>query len=93
MVTSEAQSNRSIAILMNLAAGLDEAGLECQDDRLALTSNVRHAAAAGAAALNQRAKRSTPFANQVNGVVPRVPLVKSAANWLYQLQKNKNFIF
>ena len=26
MVTSEAQSNRSIAILMNLAAGLDEAG-------------------------------------------------------------------
>lgn len=92
MVTSEAQSNRSIAILMNLAAGLDEAGLECQDDRLALTSNVRHAAAAGAAALNQRAKRSTPFANQVNGVVPRVPLVKSAANWLDQLKKAKGFI-
>ncbi|WP_019334856.1 transcriptional regulator [Pseudomonas syringae] len=92
MVTSEAQSNRSIAILMNLAAGLDESGLECQDDRLALTSNVRHAAAAGAAALNQRAKRSTPFTNQVNGVAPRVPLVKSAANWLDQLKKAKGFI-
>lgn len=50
MASNEALTNRSIGILVNLSAGLDETGRECDDDRVQLTANLRLAAAAGAAA-------------------------------------------
>lgn len=89
MANHDALTNRSIAILINLSAGLDEAGHECGDERVLFTSNMRLAAAAGAAALSQRAKRSSPFSSQTNS--PHVKLVKSAANWLDQLKQVKGF--
>jgi hypothetical protein len=89
MASNEALTNRSIGILVNLSAGLDETGRECDDDRVQLTANLRLAAAAGAAALSQRSKRSTPFANDTGS--PNVKLVKSAAGWLDQLKQAKGF--
>lgn len=89
MASNEALTNRSINILVNLSAGLDETGRECGDDRVQLTANLRLAAAAGAAALSQRSKRSTPFANDTGS--PNVKLVKSAASWLDQLKQAKGF--
>ena len=89
MASNEALTIRSIGILVNLSAGLDETGRECDDDRVQLTANLRLAAAAGAAALNQRSKRSTPFANDTGS--PNVKLVKSAAGWLDQLKQAKGF--
>ncbi|TRZ57689.1 transcriptional regulator [Pseudomonas alloputida] len=89
MAKQDEMTNRSIAILINLSAGLDEAGIECGDERVPITANLRLAAAAGAAALSQRAKRSTPFSNQTNS--PHVKLVKTAANWLDQLKVVKGF--
>jgi hypothetical protein len=89
MASNEALTNRSIGILVNLSAGLDETGRECEDDRVQLTANLRLAAAAGAAALSQRSKRSTPFANDTGS--PNVKLVKSAAGWLDQLKQAKGF--
>lgn len=89
MAKQDEMTNRSIAILVNLSAGLDETGLECDGDRIQLTSNLRLASAAGAAALTQRAKRTTPFSNQAIG--SNVKLVKSAANWLDQLKQAKGF--
>lgn len=89
MASNEALTNRSIGILVNLSAGLDETGRECDDDRVQLTANLRLAAAAGAAALSQRSKRSTPFANDTASL--NVKLVKSAAGWLDQLKQAKGF--
>ncbi|MBI6552630.1 bacteriophage CI repressor (plasmid) [Pseudomonas veronii 1YdBTEX2] len=89
MASKEALTNRSIGILVNLSAGLDETGRECDEDRVHLTANLRLAAAAGAAALSQRSKRSTPFANDTAS--PNVKLVKSAAGWLDQLKQAKGF--
>lgn len=89
MAKQDEMTNRSIAILINLSAGLDEAGIECGDERVPLTANLRLAAAAGAASLSQRAKRSTPFSNKTNS--PHVKLVKTAANWLDQLKVVKGF--
>ncbi|MBX8557062.1 helix-turn-helix domain-containing protein [Pseudomonas cichorii] len=89
MANNEALTKRSIGILVNLSAGLDETGRECDDDRVQLTANLRLAAAAGAAALSQRSKRSTPFANGTNS--SNVKLVKSTANWLDQLKQAKGF--
>lgn len=89
MANHDVLTNRSIAILINLSAGLDEAGHDCGDERVLLTSNMRLAAAAGAAALSQRAKRSTPFSCQT--ISPHVKLVKTAANWLDQLKQVKGF--
>ncbi|WP_282366620.1 hypothetical protein [Pseudomonas sp. PS02290] len=89
MASNEALTNRAIGILVNLSAGLDETGRECDDDRVQLTANLRLAAAAGAAALSQRSKRSTPFANDTAS--PNVKLVKSAAGWLDQLKQAKGF--
>ena len=89
MAKQDEMTNRSIAILINLSAGLDEAGIECGDERVPLTAHLRLAAAAGAASLSQRAKRSTPFSNQTNS--PHVKLVKTAANWLDQLKVVKGF--
>ncbi|VVP60467.1 transcriptional regulator [Pseudomonas fluorescens] len=89
MASNEALTNRSIGILVNLSAGLDETGRECDDDRVQLTANLRLAAAAGAAALSQRSKRSTPFANDTGS--PNVKLVKTAAVWLDQLKQAKGF--
>lgn len=89
MAKQDEMTNRSIAILVNLSAGLDETGLECDGDRIQLTSNLRLASAAGAAALTQRAKRTTPFSNQAIG--SNVKLVKSAADWLDQLKQAKGF--
>jgi DNA-binding transcriptional regulator YdaS (Cro superfamily) len=89
MASNEALTHRAISILVNLSAGLDETGRECDDDRVQLTGNLRLAAAAGAAALSQRSKRSTPFANDTAS--PNVKLVKSAAGWLDQLKQAKGF--
>ena len=89
MASNEALTSRSIGILVNLSAGLDETGRECDGDRVQLTANLRLAAAAGAAALSQRSKRSTPFANDTGS--PNVKLVKSAAGWLDQLKQAKGF--
>lgn len=89
MANQDVMTNRSIAILINLSAGLDEAGIECSDERVPLSAQLRLAAAAGAAALSQRAKRSTPFSNQTNS--PHVKLVKTAAHWLDQLKVVKGF--
>jgi len=89
MASQDVLTNRSIAILINLSAGLDEAGHESTDERVQLTANTRLAAAAGAAALSQRAKRSSPYSNQSNS--PHVQMVKSAANWLDQLKQAKGF--
>lgn len=49
----DAQSQRSTKILMNLAAGLDEAGKPFSDGCVRLTANLRLAASSGAAALDQ----------------------------------------
>ena len=89
MASQDVLTNRSIAILINLSAGLDEAGLESTDERVQLTANTRLAAAAGAAALSQRAKRSSPFSNHSTSA--HVQMVKSAANWLDQLKQAKGF--
>lgn len=49
----DAQSQRSAKILLNLSAGLDEIGKPFPDGTARLTSNLRLAASAGAAALGQ----------------------------------------
>lgn len=91
MANNDVLTNRSIAILVNLSAGLDEAGLESADERIQLTANLRLAAAGGAAALSQRAKRSSPFSNHDQMRGSPVKLVKTAAQWLDQLKQAKGF--
>ena len=60
----DAQSQRSTKILLNLSAGLDEFGKPFADSVAKLTSNLRLAASAGAAALGQM-QAATPAPDSV----------------------------
>ncbi|WP_425952971.1 helix-turn-helix domain-containing protein [Ralstonia pseudosolanacearum] len=98
----DAQSQRSTKILINLAAGLDELGKPFQDGSVKLTSNLRLAASAGAAALNQLqgvplsgAMASSPSAREVPEQ-KTVPPAKgedlpTPVQWLDRLKEARGF--
>ena len=69
----DAQSQRSTKILINLSAGLDENGRPYSDGAVKLSSNLRLAASAGAAALSQLQGEPLPGAVAVGSSGIDVP--------------------
>ncbi|AVA38112.1 transcriptional regulator with XRE-family HTH domain [Cupriavidus metallidurans] len=95
-----AQSKRSIKILLNLSAGLEETGRTYSDGVVRLNSNIRHAAAAGAAALSQLQGVPLPTVPEKAGAaadarkrVPEAGQVEmpSPVEWLDRLKLAKGF--
>ena len=97
-----AQSQRSIKILLNLSAGLEETGRTYVDGVVRLNSNIRHAAAAGAAALSQLhgvpmpallEKVGTGADSKKRAVVPEPAQLgmPSPVDWLDRLKLAKGF--
>lgn len=96
-----AQSQRSIKILLNLSAGLEETGRTYPDGVVRLTSNIRHAAAAGAAALSQLQgvplpsvpEKASSAADARKRATPEAGQVEllSPVEWLDRLKLAKGF--
>ncbi|ABO59806.1 helix-turn-helix domain containing protein (plasmid) [Burkholderia vietnamiensis] len=93
----DAHSQRSTRILINLAASMDELGKPIADGTFKLTSNIRLAASAGAAALSQlqgiHASGETTNARHeaLDTSVPREVNLLTPGDWLDRLKTAKGF--
>ncbi|MDR5798979.1 MULTISPECIES: helix-turn-helix domain-containing protein [Caballeronia] len=93
----DAHSQRSTRILINLAAGMDELGKPIADGTFKLTSNIRLAASAGAAALSQlqgihASGETTNARHEASDTsVPREVNLLTPGDWLDRLKTAKGF--